>query len=506
MRLLRIVAVVSMAIALALLPAASTLSAAPAPAGTLVVGLAAESEAMDPYFVYQTAGQSIMRAIFDNLLERDYEGNVIPGLAQSWRIVDERTLEFRLRRGVKFHNGEDFNANSVKFSIERVLNPELRAGGRAQYASIDSVVILDPYTVRLVLKRPDATLIQPLTTLAMLPPNYLKQVGDVGFGRAPVGTGPFRFVEWVRDDHTTVEANESYWSGGFKGRPLMKRVIFRPIPEVATRIAELRTGRVHIIQDVPADLARDVTAAGFKVAEMEAGGHFGIWLVADAGGPLADRRVRQALNYGVNVEAIIASLLQGRGRRVASPLAPGQMGYDPSLRPYPYDVSRARALLTEAGHPNGFEVTLDACTCDRLDLTQAVAGELARIGVRARIRSFEISIFNNNWIRHTTGDMIAARLGGAGDPATLLAFWVRTKGLLTRYSNPEADALIDQGASTLDVNRRTEIYKRLARVLNEDPPAIFLWSSTYLYGVSPRVEGWKPHPTNQIIVSNVSRK
>lgn len=146
-----------------------------APSGTLVVGLAAESEAMDPYFVYQNAGQSIMRALFDNLLDRDFDGKIIPGLAESWSIVDDKTLEFKLRKGIKFHNGEDFDANSVKFSIERMLNPDLKAGARNQYASIDTVAIVDPSTVRINLKKTDATVVQALSGLQMLPP--LQQCG-----------------------------------------------------------------------------------------------------------------------------------------------------------------------------------------------------------------------------------------------------------------------------------------------------------------------------------------
>lgn len=491
--------------------AAATATTAPpptpaGPTGTLVVGLAAESEAMDPYFVYQNAGQSIMRAIFDNLLDRDFDGKIIPGLAESWTIVDSKTLEFKLRKGVKFHNGEDFDANSVKFSIERMLNPDIKAGGRSQYASIDNVAIVDPSTVRLNLKKTDAALVQALANLQMLPPNYLKQVGDAGFGKAPIGTGPFKFVEWIKDDHTTLEANLNYWGGSFKGKPQVKTVTFRPIPEASTRIAELKTGRVQIIQDLSTDQVKDVESSGFKAVPLDTGSHFDIWLVSDAGGPLADKRVRQALNYGVNVEGITSALLQGYGQRIASPFAPGVMGYDPSIKPYPYNVDQAKTLLKDAGYANGFTVTLDACTCDRLDLTQAVVGELAKLGVKANIRSFEISIFNDNWIKHTTGEMIAARLGGAGDPSTLLNFWVRTKGLLTRFSNSDVDTLIDQGSGTMDVAQRTETYKKLSQTLHDDPPAIYLWNSIYLYGVSPKLVGWKPHASNQIIVSNVAIK
>lgn len=472
----------------------------------LTVGLTADAESLDPYFVNQVAGESITKSIFDNLLERDFAGQIVPGLATAWRIVDDRTIELTLRRGVQFHNGEPFNAASVQFSIERILNPALKSPSRSLYASIARVEVMDDYTVRLRLSKTDATLLDALTDrLAMLPPNYLREKGDEGFARAPVGTGPFRFVEWVRDDHVTLEANPNYWPGSFKGQPRVKTVIFRPIPESSTRIADLLTGAADIISDVPPDQIKRLEAAGLRVVSVDAPRYAFIFLVTDAGGPLSDVRVRQALNYGVNVEGIVQNLLAGQGQRIASPFGPRTLGYDPTLQPYTYDPERARALLKDAGYPNGFRATVDAASSDPGETLEAVVGDLAKIGVQVEIRRLELGLFNDNWVKKNTSEMIAARWGNLFDP-TGMRFFAVSEGVLSRYHNPEVDRLMAEAAATLDLSRREALYRQASRLLHDDPLAIYLWNSVTSFGFSSRVEGFRPTPRNYIVVSGVGVK
>lgn len=458
---------------------------------------------MDPFFANQASGRSIMRTLFDNLLEIGFDDRIVPGLATSWKAVDEKTLELRLRTGVKFHNGEAFDAEAVKFSIERILKPELKAPFRSLYTSIDAVTVVDSATVRVALKKPDATIVQALALLQVVPPKHLAQVGDQTFGKTPIGTGPFKFVEWVKDDHATVEVNRDYFADGFKGKPMLERVTFRPIPEESTRVAELKAGRVHIVQDLSTDRIRDLETAGMKVVSNEGGRYFSIWLGAKTG-PLADRRVRQALNHAVNVDAIIANLLSGQGKRMASPFVKGALGYDASIPPYAYDAGKAKSLLAEAGHPNGFSATLEACTCDRLDLTQAVVADLAKIGVNLTIRTNELAIFNDNWIKGKIGEMIALRLGDPGDQTKVLTFLVKSDGLVSRFSDPAADKLIAESLVTFDQEKRAATYGQLARLLRDNPPAIYLWSSTYLYGLAKGVEGWKAHSTGDLVIGGTA--
>ncbi len=480
--------------------------ASTAPRGKLVVAQTVDAQSMDPYLVNQVAGESVMKSIFDHLLERDFDGNLVAGLAESWKVIDDKTIEFKLRRGVTFHNGESFDAEAVKFSVERMLNPDLKSSFRGNFTAIKQVSVVDAQTVQLILEKTDAAILDNLSAqLAIVPPKYVKEVGDAEFARKPIGTGPFKFVEWLKDDHVTLEANPNYWNGSFKGKPLVQTVVFRPIPEVSTRIAELQTGRADIIQDVLPDQVKSLQDAQRSVVQKDVPQEAFIFFVSDVPGtPLADKRVRQALNYGVNVDSIIQNVLQGYARRIASPIGPLTLGYDADVKPYPYDLAKAKALLSDAGYANGFDVVIDATTGDKTLTTEAVVGELAKLNIRATIRRLDLGTFNDNWGKKQTSPMIAARWAGMFDPSNALNFWAKSDGFLARYKNAEVDRLIAEGASTLDMTKRAQAYAPLSKVLNDDPLAIYLWNTQNLYGLNKRVVGWRAHPRSYIVVSGVS--
>lgn len=486
--------------------AATTAPAAGGPTGTLKVGLTTDIESADPYLVKQVAGEAVAKAMFDNLVERDFQGNLVPGLATEWKFVDDKTIEFKLREGVKFHNGEDFDADSVKASVDRIQNEAFGSVYRNNFKSIQEVQIVDPHTVRFVLNKTDAPLLDNISAqLYMLPAKYLKEVGDDGFAKAPVGTGPFKFGEWVKDDHITLQANPDYWDGSFKGKPKVETVIFRPIPEASTRLAELQTGGIDLMQDVAPDQAKTAASDNVAVVETDVPQEAFVFFVSDdPTSPLSKKEVRQAINYGVDVQSIIDNLLQGYGTRFGSPIGPLTMGYDPNLKPYPYDLEKAKKMLADAGYPDGFEVTIDASASDKTTSTEAVAGELAKMGIKANVRRIELAQFNENWDHKQTSPMIAARWSGMFDPANFLAFTVKSDGFLSRYKNEKADELIAKGASTMDTAERAKTYTELAQVLADDPIGLYLWLPQNLYGVSKRVQGWQPHPRSYIMVSNTS--
>lgn len=476
---------------------------------------------MDPYFVYQTAGDSIMRAVFDPLLSMDREGRVgTGGLAESFELVDDTTIDFKLREGIQFHNGEPLTADSVKFSIDRVLDPEVASGSASSYQSIASVEALDDLTVRIKLKQPDASILSNLTSLEIVPPGYFAEVGNEGFASHPIGTGPFKFVEWVRDDHTLLEANPDYWPGSEKGMPEVATVRFRPIPNADQRMNELIAGSVHIIQDLPYDQRASLEGSGSVPVYVDDGHHFEIWLTSNKTGKLAEggsatpeqvqaldalsnRQVRIALNMAVDRESIIDALLGGLGSPMTHLFVAGNIGYDSSIPAYEYDPDASRRMLAEAGYPDGFSVDLDFCTCDRIDLVQAVQGQLGEVGVNVNIKSFELQQFNDAWIDGATNPMRSSRLGGNPDPNTYLHLWIRSGGLLTRYSNTQIDDLIDEQAITMDPEVRLPLLNQIGQLSHDDPPAIFLWSMGSLYGKRENVD-WTPHPMGHIPVSDTS--
>jgi peptide/nickel transport system substrate-binding protein len=475
----------------------------PAPVG-LTVGLSADAESMDPFFVNQAAGWSVVHALFDHLIERDFESEIVPGLAKSWTVVDETTLEFQLREDVTFHNGEPFDAESVKFSVERMLGEE-EAPNRGKFTSIDAVEIVDAYTVRFLLNRPDGTLFDSLTSrLAMLPPQYFEEVGPQGFGERPVGTGPFEFVEWVPDSHATVTANEDYWEGSYKGQPEVAQVTFRPIPEPATRAAELETGGIDVMQDVSTDQIATLEAAGMEVIpDIAYQLSYVFFKTDDETLPTSDIRVRRALNYAVDVPTIIDTLLGGYGEPIGSPIGPGYLGYNPEVEPYPYDVERAQELLAEAGYPDGFSSTMDTSSDGRTDVAQAVAGQLADVGVEMTVREVELGQFNQNWMGGTQSPMWRARWGNTPDPQSIELF-ASCNGWISRYCNEEVTEKLEAARDTLDQEERAKLYSEASQLMHDDPLGIYLFTAAQIYGLNPRVENFRPSPLLGIIVSGVS--
>ena len=337
------------------------LAAGPGPAqgqtaGELRVALPWTPENPDPTMNLSSIRAKVGVSLFDSLVSRDADNRIVPQLAESWKALDDLTWQFKLRRGVVFHNGEPFNAEAVRFTFERVLDPNQKSPNRANVGEVARVDVLDEYTVNLVLRRPYAPLMSRLVDFSIVPPKYTAEKGNQGLSLRPVGTGPFRFVELVKDDHLVVEAFDRHW----RGAPKVRRIIYKAIPEPFTRAAALRNNEVELIDMVPPNLAAELErVGGIRVQRVPS--TWIIYLGLNAlKKPLSDVRMRQALNYATDVDALVKSVLDGNGRRMDGPFTPHMFGFDPSVKGYGPDPARARRLLAEAGYPDGLEITLEA--------------------------------------------------------------------------------------------------------------------------------------------------
>lgn len=511
---------------------ASPTPAASGPSGTLTIALSADTESMDPHRVYQKAGLSIMDALFDTLIaiDRADRSTFLPGLAETWTTTPE-AIELTLRGGVTFSNGEPFDAEAARFSILRVMDVDpatglpieddalkLNSDYSRSYGAVTSVEVVDPLTLRINLSRWDAGLLPALATLAMLPPKHSAAVGNEGLKTQPIGTGPYVLSEWIPDDHATLVASDFPWDRA-RGKALVQEVVFRPIPDVSTRISELTSGGVQIAQDIPVDQAAAVEAGGARIVSFDDGRHTEIWLTADKGGQLATSgnatpaqlqaiealskvEVRTALNMAVDREAYVDALFNGFATPMTHAFVPGDIGYTPVIEPWPFDPDGARLLLAGAGYPDGFEAELDMCTCDAAisDLIAAVQADLARIGVRTTIREAEIGAFNGAWASGATNPMRASRLSFL-DPNIYGQFWLHTGGLLSRFSDPEMDRFVDEQAAQMDPARRIEVLHKVAALSHDLAPAIFLVGFQSVYGVAATgITGWQPHILGHISV------
>jgi len=480
--------------------AASTLS------GTLRIDTISEIESPHPYFSSQLVGISVRINVFDSLVERDWDGKIVPGLAESWNVVDDKTIDFKLRTGVKFHNGQDFTAADVKASFDHLLDPSIKAPSTAVFAAVKEAQVIDPQNVRLVLSKTDARIFDVLANnFAVLPAQYLKDVGTDGFAKKPIGTGPYMFVEWVKDDHLTLEANPNYWDGSYKGKPQVKTVTLRPVPDAATRLADLRSGAADMIMDVPSDQVASLKSGGFNIVEKDTSQHDYVYFDTTKDTPLKMKEVRQALNYAVDKDSIVQSLIGGFGSPLAGPLSPLVLGYNSDVKPYAFDAAKAKALLAAAGVPQGFSIDMDMTSSLPSALAEAIVAQLGDVGVKVNLNILETAVYNDRWVKKQLSPLYYNRWSTFSDPA-LLDLLAGCKGFLSAYCNQDAQVFLDAGAATLDQAKRDTAYKQAVSIMADDPYAIYLYQIKSLTGMSSKVSGWKAHGTSYVLFTNATIK
>ncbi|HSB80408.1 MAG TPA: ABC transporter substrate-binding protein [Candidatus Methylomirabilis sp.] len=325
----------------------------------LVVAMNADSiPTLDPAMHRLRYAETVIRNIFDGLVTRTTRDTVVPEIAESWTQVNPTVWEFKLRQGVTFQNGDPLTAQDVVFTFDRVLR-EGAIGGKSSprkglLGPLAKVEAFGSDSVRFTLANPFPPFLQAIVHFQIVPKGYIAKVGDAAFAEHPVGAGPFRFVQGKLDSQIVLERYDRYYGGSPAIPPVgparLKGAVFRMMPEPATRVAALKAGEVHIIQSVPLDLVPDLerdqrvslkTAQGTRVYAVE---------LNNAKAPFNDVRVRQAMNYAINWDQILKTIYRGYGSRLATAFLPSGFGFDPKVRPYPYDPAKARALLKQAGY------------------------------------------------------------------------------------------------------------------------------------------------------------
>ncbi|MCX5910498.1 MAG: ABC transporter substrate-binding protein, partial [Deltaproteobacteria bacterium] len=377
-------------VAISLLLIAGLVSAADK--GTLVIGLAADAMSLDPHDVNDTPSFNVWLNIFDTLLYRSRDLKVNPLLATSYRMIDDTTWEFDLRKGVRFHNGEEFNASAVKFNFDRLMNPKnkLKQGIGVFPEHFERIECIDDYKIRIITKHPLPFLDSILCyTPGIIPPQYLRDKGPSFIATNPVGSGAYKFVRWARDEQIVLAANENYW----RGAPRIKKVVFRPIPDATTRIAGLQNQELDIIIGIPPSHVTMVEKKGRSFVS-KVPGMFVAFVAFDntKGGPVADKRVRKAIAHAIDIDTIIKKVIYGYGIKLALPYPANYFGYHADLKPYPYDPSEAKRLLAEAGYPNGFDFILNSPSGrwgGVRESAEAVVGYLQRVGIKGSVRFHE---------------------------------------------------------------------------------------------------------------------
>jgi peptide/nickel transport system substrate-binding protein len=496
------------------LAAATAFAAAPAisqtPPNVLVVGQIAEPKSLDPHVDTAVNDFRILVNIYDGLV-RYSPGTleVSPSLATSWEISEDGTAyTFHLREGVSFHDGTPFNAEAVKFNFERMLDenhPYYDTGPFPLsffFSSITSVDIVDDLTVQFTLSAPYAPFLSNLaypTGLIVSPAAVMENGAE--FGRNPAGTGAYKFVEWQSNARVVVERNADYWDGA----PSLEAVVFRPITDANTRVAEMLSGGIDVMVEVPPDnVATFASDAGFELHE-QAGPHLWFLILNAKEGPFANRLARQAVNYAVDKQSLVDNVLQGTAEVAAGPTPPAfNWAYNDDLEPYPYDPAKARELLAEAGVAEGTEVTFyvtegGSGMLDPIPMGTAIQADLAAVGLDVRIETYEWNTFLGEVNPGLEGKADMAEMAWmTNDPDTLPFLALRTAAWPDQggfnsgyYSNPEVDALLEAAQVSTDQDERAELYKKMQEIVFDDAPWLF-------------VANWKQNAVTAANVGNFS--
>jgi peptide/nickel transport system substrate-binding protein len=440
----------------------------------------------EPYTL-NPAGKGALAAVSDYVQIHIYDAlvdftgpdlSLRPMLATRWENPNPTTWRFHLRRGVKFHNGDPLTAEDVKFTIDTQL---ANKGGtiNAYLGTTEAARVVDPYTIEITTKTPFPALLFNLTRVHILPRAYDK-IGADAFAAKPIGSGPYRFVEWQRGQRIVLDVNGDYWGG----QPTPKRLVFRPIVDPSTRAAELRAGGVDIISNPPIPQVKELSAGDTMVLTVP-GARVIAYPINTLQKPLNDVRIRRALNNAVDRETIVKSLLQGFGKATGQPFTTGWLGYDPEIKPYPYDPAQARRLLAEAGYPTGFEVTWNISTGAFLadkEIAEAASAMLGQVGIRARLVPTERAKIQRD-LQSSTFDGITAGQWGTVAESDIMVRWFFNK---PRIFTPELDAKLNQlvtaAASELDRDKRTRVYQELSRFAHDEALWLFIHHQDELIG------------------------
>lgn len=491
------------------------------PPGVLVVGQIAEPKSLDPAAVTAVNDFRILMNVYDGLVRyKDGTLEVEPALAESWTISDDGTVyTFSLREGVTFHDGTPFNADAVKYNFDRMLDenhPEHDTGPFPLsffFSAVEEVEVVDDLTVKFQLNAPYAPFLSNLAypTGLIVSPSAVRE-GGADYGRNPVGTGPFKFAEWESNAKVVVVRNDDYWEDAAK----LEAVVFRPITDANTRVAELMAGGIDLMVEVPPDSLTQLSGdANFSVYE-QAGPHLWFLILNLKEGPFQDKRVRQAINYAIDKKALVENVLQGTAEIATGPTPPAfAWAYNEQLQPYPHDIEKAKQLIKEAG-AEGAEVTFyvtegGSGMLDPVPMGAAIQADLAQIGLTVAIETYEWNTFLGKVNPGLEGKADMAEMAWmTNDPDTLPYLALRTdawpdKGGFNSgyYSNPEVDKLLEAARSSTDQAERAKLYREMQEIVYDDAPWAFIANWKQNAVSSTMVDGFKLQPSFFLLLDDV---
>ena len=481
-----LIAATSLALATLLAPSAQA-------AGTLNVAIHQDPGNWDPIATFLVSWGAVGSQVFDGLVMRTPDMKLVPGLATKWEFLDKNTkLRFTLRTGVKFHNGEPFDAEAVKFSFDRLLGEEGKKGPQqSNYNAIDKVVVVNPSTVDFIMKSPDPVLLTKLAGYGamIVPPKYITEKGSAYFGANPVGTGPFKFVEYKPKVSLSFTRYADYWGGA----PKVDNLVYRFITEPATQAAELQAGRIDVANQIPLAMI-DTLKKDPKLAVQSMDGPVALAMRYNTQrGIMKDKEVRKALTMAVDRDAIIKTILLGNAKPIASFQGELSFGYDATLKPLPFNPAQAKAMLQKAGVKPGTQIQIDFRGSDSnfREVAQAVASYLQGVGINASLKPYDTNVLLNDIIPGgKTGEMWQNQWGGwTFDYDNTAYSMYYTKQRWNPFDDDaKLNALLHTQRNTWDQAARKTTLQEIGRYVAEQALEMPLYSLNTIYGLNKRAK------------------
>lgn len=477
--------------------------ASAASGGEIIIGNNADAKVLDPHLSTDLYSSRVYSQIFETLVVTDFAGEYTPNLATDWTIEEGgKVWTFELREGVKFHDGTDMTAEDVKFSFERLKDPETQSPHRPDFAGIETIEVLDDHTVKVTLAEPSGVFISGLLSGYVVPKHLVEEQGEE-FNKNPVGTGPFTFVEWVPDDRIVLEAFADYWGGA----PKPERLVYRPIPETSTRVVELETGGINIMGELPGQEIERLEGEDGLTLDSIIGTNYRLLGFNTSREPFNDPLVRQAIAHAIDKQKLIDVVYPGVAIPAEGPIPPTSWAYDESFKGPQFDVEKAKELLAQSSRPDGFETTLMVSEGE-IGQRDAVVIQsmLAAIGITVKIETVEWGTFLDRMTTSRDYDMLRVGWTVTGEPDSLLYNVFHSSSdqfNFTEYRNAEVDDLLDEGRRETDQAERIKIYQQAQEIIVEEVPMIFLYHERRVVAYTDDVQGFKPHPSGGFFFKTV---
>jgi peptide/nickel transport system substrate-binding protein len=478
--------------------------------GTLVVARLSDAENLDHHFMSTINAASIThRKIYEGLVGRDKNSDLQPLLASEWNQLDDTTWEFKLREEVTFHDGTAFNANAVKATFDRLLDPNVASPKAVVFKMVKEVKVVDDFTVQFLLTEPYSPLLSILASHegGIINPKTIEKFGKEII-QEPNGTGPFLFESWTPGQEIVLKKNETYWGEKVK----VERVEFKVVPEETTRISMLETGEAHIAE--PLSVANMVTVEASKASEVYRSEGYGTEYIGFnfEKAPFNDVRVRKAISHAVEMDSIIDGVFNNIGKKANSLLGSKVFGYHDGLKAYEYDLNEAKRLLSEAGYANGFETTLITMDSkERVNLAEVVQSQLKGIGIKVNIQVLEYGTFVEK-VNAGDSEMFIISWRNATGDADYNQYNLfhtssqRGAGNTLFYSNPEVDRIIEEARREKDEQNRLSLYAQVQEIEMDEAAYIPVRVIENMAAVSKKVEGFEISPSGYLEINNISIK